>query len=157
VGMATNIPPHHLGEVCTALIKLVDNPDLTTAQLCRSLKGPDFPTGGQLLNTPEELKEIYQTGSGSLRLRATWEAGPTGRSTRTLVVRSIPYTVNKATLVERIAEIVLARKMPALVDVRDLSTDDVRIELDIKRDTDEKMVMAYLFKHTPLQINVSVN
>ena len=77
VGMATYIPPHHLGEVCTALLKLLDNPDLTTAQLCRYVKGPDFPTGGQILNSAEELKEIYRTGSGSVRLRGTWESGQT--------------------------------------------------------------------------------
>ena len=76
VGMATNIPPHNLGEICTALIKLLDNEDLTTAQLCRYVKGPDFPTGGQILNSQDELKEIYRTGSGSIRLRGTWELGP---------------------------------------------------------------------------------
>jgi DNA gyrase subunit A len=157
VGMATNIPPHHLGEICAALIKLVDNPDLTTAQLCRWVKGPDFPTGGQILNPADELKEIYRTGSGSIRLRATWEAGPASRSAKTIIVRTIPYTINKATLVERIADIVLSRRMPALLDVRDLSADDVRIELDVKREADEKMVMAYLFKHTPLQVNIAVN
>ena len=79
VGMATNIPPHNLNEVCTALIKLLDNPDLTSVQLCRYIKGPDFPTGGQMLNSPEELKEIYKTGSGAIRLRATWEEGPVSR------------------------------------------------------------------------------
>ncbi len=157
VGMATNVPPHHLGEVCTALVKLLDNPDLTTAQLCRWVKGPDFPTGGQILNSTDELKEIYRTGSGSIRLRGTWEAAGTSRSTKTIVIRSIPYTVNKAALVERIAEIVVARKLPPLVDVRDVSTDDVRIEVEVKRDADEKMVMAYLCRHTPLQINVTVN
>jgi DNA gyrase subunit A len=157
VGMATNIPPHNLNEVCLALIKLVDNPDLTTAQLCRYVKGPDFPTGGQVLNTPDELRDIYRAGSGAVRLRGTWEEGPSVRASRTLVIKSIPYTVNKATLVERIAEIVLARKLPALTDVRDLSAEDVRIELEIKRDADPKMVMAYLFKHTPLQMNVAVN
>jgi DNA gyrase subunit A len=157
VGMATNVPPHHLGEVCTALVKLLDNPDLTTAQLCRYVKGPDFPTGGQILNSPDELKEIYRTGSGSVRLRGTWESGTTTRSTKTVYIRSIPYTVNKSALVERIAEVVVARKLPPLLDVRDVSTDDVRIELELKRDADEKMVMAYLCKHTPLQISFAVN
>ena len=103
VGMATNIPPHNLDEVCTALIKLLDNDDLSNAQLCRYVKGPDFPTGGQILNSPEELKEIYKTGSGSIRLRGTWDIGPETRSTKTLYIDSIPYTVNKAQLVERIA------------------------------------------------------
>jgi len=76
VGMATNIPPHNLNEVCTALIKLLDNPDLSSVQLCRYVKGPDFPTGGQILNSQEELREIYKTGSGSIRLRGTWDLGP---------------------------------------------------------------------------------
>ncbi|NOT44947.1 MAG: DNA topoisomerase IV subunit A [Acidobacteria bacterium] len=157
VGMATNIPPHHLGEICTALVKLLDNPDLSTVQLCRYVKGPDFPTGGQLLNTADEIREIYRTGSGSLRLRATWEEGPQTRASRTLYVTSIPYTVNKATLVERIADVVLARKLPPLLDVKDVSTDDVRIALEIKKDADPGMVMAYLFRNTPLQITFAVN
>jgi DNA gyrase subunit A len=157
VGMATNVPPHNLGEVCTALVKLLDNPDLSSVQLCRWVKAPDFPTGGQILNSSDELKEIYKTGSGTIRLRATWEEGPTTRGTQTLYVTSIPYTVNKAALVERIAEVVLSRKLPPLVDVKDVSTDDVRIALELKRDADPQLVMAYLFKHTPLQTNVIVN
>src|SRR5512139_560888 len=157
VGMATNIPPHNLGEVCTALIKLLDNPDLSSAQLCRYVKGPDFPTGGQILNSVDELKEIYKTGSGTVRLRATWDEGPETRSTQTIYIESIPYLVNKAALVERIAEVVLSRKLPPLLDVKDVSTDDVRIALELKRDADPKMVMAYLFKNTPLQTNVIVN
>jgi DNA gyrase subunit A len=157
VGMATSIPPHNLGEICTALVKLLDNEDITNAQLCRYVKAPDFPTGGQILNSSDELKEIYKTGSGSIRLRGTWDMGPETRSTRTIYVDSIPYTVNKAQLVERIADVVLSRKLPQLVDVKDLSTEDVRIALELKKDADEKMIMAYLFKHTPLQINVTVN
>ena len=157
VGMATNIPPHNLGEVCTALIKLLDNEDIGNAQLCRYIKGPDFPTGGQILNSSEELKQIYRTGSGSIRLRGTWDIGPDTRSTKTIFIDSVPYMVNKAQLVERIAEVVLSRKLPQLLDVRDLSTEDVRIALELKKDADEKMIMAYLFKHTPLQVNFAVN
>ncbi|HEY0875426.1 MAG TPA: DNA topoisomerase IV subunit A [Vicinamibacterales bacterium] len=157
VGMATNIPPHNLNEVCTALIKLLGNRELTSVQLCRYIKGPDFPTGGQMLNSPEELKEIYKTGSGAIRLRATWEEGPVTRGSKTIYITSIPYTVNKATLVERIADVALSRKLPPLVDVKDLSTEDVRIALELKKDADEKMVMAYLFKHTPLQTSFVVN
>jgi DNA gyrase subunit A len=157
VGMATNIPPHNLTEVCTALIKLLDNPDLTSVQLCRYIKGPDFPTGGQMLNSPDELKEIYKTGSGAIRLRATWEMGPETRASKTIYITSVPYTANKSTLVERIADVALSRKLPPLLDVRDLSTDDVRIAIELKKDADEKMVMAYLFRHTPLQTNFPVN
>src|SRR5579864_1746690 len=157
VGMATNIPPHNLAEICTALIKLLDNEDLSSAQLCRWVKGPDFPTGGQILNSQEELKDIYKTGSGSIRLRGTWDIGPETRSTKTIYIDSVPYTVNKSQLIERIAEIVIGRKLPQLLDVKDLSTEDVRIAIEMKKDADEKMIMAYLFKHTPLQINFAVN
>jgi DNA gyrase subunit A len=158
VGMATNIPPHNLHEVCTALIKMIDaDLEMSPAQLCRYIKGPDFPTGGQIVNSPEEIKEIYKTGSGTIRIRATWQKGPETRGGQTLYITSIPYTLNKATLVERIADVVLSRKLPHLVDVRDLSTDDVRIALELKRDADPKMVMAYLFKHTPLQSTFPMN
>jgi DNA gyrase subunit A len=158
VGMATNIPPHNLHEVCTALIKMIDaDLEMSPAQLCRYIKGPDFPTGGQIINSPEELKEIYRTGSGSVRIRATWQEGPETRSTRTIYITSIAYTLNKATLVERIADVVLSRKLPHLLDVRDISTDDVRIMLELKKDADPKLVMAYLFKHTPLQSTFPVN
>jgi DNA gyrase subunit A len=157
VGMATNIPPHNLSEICTALIKLLDNEEIGNAQLSRYVKGPDFPTGGQILNSQEELKQIYKTGAGSIRLRGTWDIGPETRSTKTIYIDSIPYTVNKSQLVERIAEVVVSRKLPPLLDVKDLSTEDVRIAIEMKKDADEKMVMAYLFKHTPLQINFAVN
>ncbi len=157
VGMATNIPPHNLGEIATALLKLLDDPDLSSVQLCRYVKGPDFPTGGQILNSSEELKEIYKTGSGTVRLRATWEEASASRGSREIHITSIPYLVNKSGLVERIADVVLSRKLPPLLDVKDVSTDDVRISLEIKRDADPKMVMAYLFKNTPLQTNFIVN
>jgi DNA gyrase subunit A len=157
VGMATNIPPHNLGEVCTALVKLLDNPDLSAVQLCRYVKAPDFPTGGQILNSSDEIKQIYKTGSGAIRLRGTWEEGPTSKNAKTIYITSIPYTINKATLVEQIGEVAASRKLPPLVDVKDVSTDDVRILLELKKDADEKMVMAYLFKHTMLQTSFVVN
>ena len=157
VGMATNIPPHHLGEVCTALLRLIDNPELTTLQLCKYIKGPDFPTGGQILNSPDELKEIYRTGSGAIRLRGMWETGEVGRTTKVVTITAIPYTVDKSELVTRIADLVIARKLPPLLDVRDVSTDDIRVELEIKRDADEALVMAYLCRHTPLQVSLGVN
>ncbi len=157
VGMATNVPPHNLTEICTALVKLLDNPNLSSAQLCRYVKGPDFPTGGQILNSAEEIRQIYKTGAGTIRLRATWEESSSTRGGRTLYITSIPYAVNKAALVERIADVVLSRKLPPLLDVKDVSTDDVRIALEIKKDADPKMVMAYLFKNTPLQTNFIVN
>ena len=106
---------------------------------------------------PEELKEIYKTGSGAVRLRSTWEEGPVTKGSKTIFITSVPYTVNKSTLVERIADVALSRKLPPLLDVKDLSTEDVRIALELKKDADEKMVMAYLFKHTPLQTSFIVN
>ena len=158
VGMATNIPPHNLSEVCTALVKMIDaDMELTSAQLCKFVKGPDFPTGGQIVNTAQEIRDIYKTGSGTIRIRATWQEGPVTRGGKTIYITSVPYTVNKATLVERIADIALSRKLPHLVDVKDLSTDDVRIAIELKSDANKRMVMAYLYKHTPLQSTFPVN
>jgi DNA gyrase subunit A len=161
VGMATNIPPHNLDEVMTALVKMLDaqlqDKELSTRQLCRWIKGPDFPTGGQVLNDPEELKQIYEKGAGTIRMRATVSSGETKRGTKYVYVTSIPYMVNKSQLVQRIAEIVISRKMPLLLDVKDVSTDDVRIELALKAEADEQKVLAYLYKHSPLQSNFSVN
>ncbi|SVA33729.1 uncharacterized protein METZ01_LOCUS86583, partial [marine metagenome] len=157
VGMATNIPPHHMGEVCTALLKLLDKPELTSMRLCAYIKGPEFPTGGQVLNTANELKQIYNTGTGTIRLRSTWKTGPTSRNAKTIYITSIPYMVNKSQLIERIADVIIGRRLPQLVDVKDLSADEIQISLELKRDADERMVMAYLFKHTPLQTNFAVN
>jgi DNA gyrase subunit A len=159
VGMATNIPPHNLGELCAALLKLLDDPEIKEYQLVANdaVRGPDFPTGAQVLNTRDELREIYKTGQGAIKMRATWETGPATRSVQTLFITSIPYGVNKAELVEAIAQIVIDRKMALLIDVKDISTDDVRIELQLKKDAEIDKVMAYLFKHTALQTNFNVN
>ncbi len=161
VGMATNIPPHNPEEVCAAAIRLLDalveGRELSTRELCRTIKGPDFPTGGQIVSTAEELKAAYEAGQGTIKLRGTWEVGPTTRNGKTLFITSIPYAVNKATLVERIAELVTSRKLSPLLDVRDVSTKDVRIELVLKKDADEQKVLAFLFKNTPLQTNFNLN
>ncbi|MEO0495716.1 MAG: DNA gyrase subunit A, partial [Actinomycetota bacterium] len=107
VGMATNIPPHNLAELCKACLKLVDNPEVKDYQLVANdaVQGPDFPTGGQVLNSRDELREIYKTGHGTVRLRGSWELGPATRSAQTVHITAIPYGVNKATLVEKIAEV----------------------------------------------------
>jgi len=160
VGMATNIPPHNLGEVCKALLKVLDNWEVKDFQLIANdaIQGPDFPTGGQVINNQQEIREVYKTGSGTLKVRGTTTPGPSkSRSTKTLIIDSIPYNVVKANLVEQIAQVVLSRKLPLIVDVKDLSTDDVRIELELKKDADEQKVLAYLYKHTSLQTNFSVN
>lgn len=159
VGMATNVPPHNLGEVCKALLKLLDNPEINDYQLVGNdaIQGPDFPTGGQVLNSRAELREVYKTGGGTIRLRGTTKPGPATRSSKILHITSIPYGVNKATLVEQIAQVVLSRKMPLLLDVKDVSTEDIRIDLELKKDADEQKVLAYLYKNTLLQSNFSVN
>jgi DNA gyrase subunit A len=159
VGMATSIPPHNLNEVLDACIALSNQRDLPVTQLLRHIKGPDFPTGGQLHATKRELEAVYTTGQGSLKLRGEWkvedEDGKRGPSF--IVITSIPYAVERKAIVEKIAEIILAKKLPALVDVRDESTDIVRIVLETKRGTDPQLVMAYLYKNTPLAVNVPVN
>lgn len=159
VGMATNIPSHNLGEVCRALLKLLADPEIKDYQLVANdaVQGPDFPTGGQVINSKEELREIYRTGQGSLKLRGTTTVGSDAKGGKLMQITSIPYGVNKAVLVERIAEIVLGSKMPLIEDVRDLSTEEIRIDLQLRKDADEAKVLAYLYKHTPLQTNFNVN
>ena len=162
VGMATSIPPHNLGEVVDAAVALIENPELETHQLLKFVKGPDFPTGGQLLTSKAELRTIYETGSGSIKLRGEYKLeelndSKRGPGTPIAIVTSIPYGLTKASLVEKIADIIIERKLPQLVDVRDESTRDVRIVLEIKKGSDPNVVLAYLFKHTPLQTNVQVN
>lgn len=160
VGMATNIPTHNLGEVCRALLKLLRDPEIKDYQLVAndSVQGPDFPTGGQLVNTKEELREIYRTGQGTLKVRGTTQPGATLKSgSKYLHITSIPYGVNKSVLVERIAEIVLSSKMPLIEDVRDVSTEEIRIDLQLRHDADQAKVLAYLYKNTPLQTNFNVN
>jgi len=159
VGMATHIPPHNPREVIRALLKLLENPELKTYQLLTNdtIQGPDFPTGGQILSTKDEIREVYKTGQGPIKLRGTWGEGHKTRASNTVVIDSIPYTVNKAALIEQIAQIVINRKLPPLLDVRDLSAEDTRIELELKKDADVGKVMAYLCKHTSLQLNFHVN
>lgn len=159
VGMATNIPPHNLGEVCRALLKLLADPEIKDYQLVANdaVQGPDFPTGGQIVNSKEELREIYRTGQGSLKIRGKTVSGAETKTGKLLHITAIPYGVNKANLVERIAEIVMAGKMPLIEDVRDVSTEEIRIDLHLRKDADEAKVLAYLYKHTPLQTNFGVN
>src|SRR2546423_4514238 len=159
VGMATSIPPHNLGEVVEACIALVDDPSLESKDLLKYIKGPDFPTGGLLLAGKRELKEIYESGSGVLKLRGEWKIEePKGRKQNpTLVITSIPYGPTKQSIVEKIGEIIRERKLPQLVDVLDQSTTDVRIELEIKKDSDPELIMSYLYKNTALLNNVQVN
>ena len=157
VGMATNIPPHNLGEITNALIALANNRDLTTTNILSHIKGPDFPTGGHMLNSKVELREIYEAGHGAIRVRAEYKSEPRKHGGTNIIVTSIPYAVNKSTIVEKVADVIIARKLPQLLDVRDESTTDIRVVLELKRGADPAMVMAYLYKHTPLQLNFHAN
>ncbi len=159
VGMATNIPPHNLKEVCNALLKLLKNPEIKDYQLVAedAVRGPDFPTGGQIINSKEELREIYRIGQGSIKLRGTAKLVAKGRGAKVLQIESIPFGVNKAVLVERINELVFTGKLPLVVEARDLSTEDIRVDLQLKKDADENKVLAYLYKHTDFQKNFNVN
>ncbi len=157
VGMATNIPPHNLEEVVNGAVALVDDRTCTISDLMKSIKGPDFPTGGEILNTRTELREIYETGQGLVRLRGEFTVGPPSHGKSQIVITSIPFAVDKATVVERIGELIANKKVPQLVDVRDESTTDVQIVLELQKDADADLAMAYLFKNTPLQNNFSVN
>ncbi|MCG8652320.1 MAG: DNA topoisomerase 4 subunit A [Pirellulales bacterium] len=159
VGMATNIPPHNLKEVCNALLKLLRDPEIKNYQLVANdaVQGPDFPTGGQVINSKEELREIYNTGQGTIKLRGTSKSGGKTKAGQVLQITSIPFGVNKSAMVERMSEIVFSGKLPQVVEVRDLSTDEIRIDLMLKKDADEDKVLAYLYKHTQLQNNFNVN
>ena len=156
VGMATNIPPHNLVEISKALCALIDNRTLTTTNLLKYIQGPDFPTGGELLNSKVELRQIYDSGQGALKTRARYKIESRDRGTN-VIITSIPYGPSKSAVIERIAEVIVKRKLPQLLDVRDESTTDVRIVLELKNTADPAMVMAYLYKHTPLQLNFNVN
>jgi DNA gyrase subunit A len=156
VGMATSIPPHNLSEVIQACVALIDG-DLSTKQLMKFVKGPDFPTGGELISSKSELAAAYEDGHGSLKLRGEWKTEKPRSGNPSIVIHSIPYSVERSTIVEKIAEVIIARKLPLLLDVRDESTDDCRIVCEMKKDADPQLIMAYLYKNTPLQTNVQVN
>ena len=157
VGVATNIPPHNLGEVVSACEALVDRRDLSTAELVALVQGPDFPTGGEILESREDLVRVYEEGQGPVRVRGEYTLEDESRKGLRVVVTSIPYLVNKSKLVEEIGEVIMAGKVPQLVDVRDESTDDVRVVLECQKGADPESVMAYLYKHTSLQSIFHVN
>ncbi len=157
VGMATSIPPHNLGEVIDAAIALIKDRELTTKKLLSHVKGPDFPTGGLLMASKRDLETIYETGSGSLKLRGEWTEEEDPKKGTAIVITAIPFGVEKSSIVEKIAQVILSKKLPTLLDVRDESTATIRIVLELKKGADRELVMAYLFKHTPLSLNVQVN
>ena len=158
VGMATNIPPHNLSEVCDALLYLIDNPECGEDPLVRKIKGPDFPTGGIIVDSFESILNTYKQGKGSFRLRARWETEDLGHGQYQIVIKEIPYQVQKSKLIEKIASLLLEKKLPLLSDVRDESTHDVRIVLEPKnRSVNAQMLMEHLFKQTELEIRFAMN
>lgn len=158
VGMATNIPPHNLSEVCDALLYLIDNPDCVIESLVRRLKGPDFPTGGVIVDKFESILNTYKDGRGFFRIRAKWEKEDLGHGQYQIVVKEIPYQVVKSKLIEKIAELLFNKKIPLLADVRDESSHDVRIVLEPKnRTVDANLLMEHLFKQTELESRFNMN
>ncbi|HEY1961350.1 MAG TPA: DNA topoisomerase IV subunit A, partial [Rhizomicrobium sp.] len=158
VGMATSIPPHNLGELCSAVIALIENPNTRDATLLKYVKGPDFPTGGVVVDDPASIAEAYRTGRGSFRLRARWRKEEGSRGVYQIVVDQIPYGVQKSKLIERMAELLDQKKLPLLEDVRDESAEDIRIVLAPKsRTVDAELLMEQLFRQTDLEARVPLN
>jgi topoisomerase-4 subunit A len=158
VGMATSIPPHNAGEVCAAAIHLVRHPDATTADLLAHMPGPDFPTGGLLVEEPASLLQAYETGRGGFRLRAKWAVERGKHGTWAVVVTEIPYQVQKARLIEQIAQLLEEKKLPLLGDVRDESTETVRLVLEPKtRGVEPDVLMATMFRATALESRFPLN
>jgi topoisomerase-4 subunit A len=158
VGMATNVPPHNLGELLAAARAMIDRPDAPEAEIAALVPGPDFPTGGILVDPPSVIAEAYRTGRGSLRLRARWQVEDLGRGMWQVVVTEIPYQVQKSKLIEKLAEIVQTKKLPILADIRDESAEDVRIVLEPRaRTVEPEQLMAQLFRLTDLETRFAVN
>ncbi|MFK8251314.1 DNA topoisomerase IV subunit A [Ancylobacter terrae] len=158
VGMATSIPPHNAAELIDASLHLIDNRGATTDELMAFVKGPDFPTGGVIIDPPSVIADAYATGRGGFRLRARWHKEETGRGTYVVVVTEIPYSVPKSRLVEKIADLLNEKKLPLLADVRDESAEDVRLVLEPRaRNVDAELLMESLFKLTELEIRFPLN
>ncbi|MER9681351.1 DNA topoisomerase IV subunit A [Mesorhizobium sp. M0184] len=158
VGMATSIPPHNAAELCDAALHLIDHPDAPVTKLMDFVQGPDFPTGGIIVDSRASILEAYETGRGGFRVRAKWSQEDQGRGTWNIVVTEIPYGVQKARLIEKIAELLMARKLPLLEDIRDESAEDIRVVLVPKsRSVDPGIMMESLFKLTELESRFPLN
>ncbi|WP_298974858.1 DNA topoisomerase IV subunit A [uncultured Roseobacter sp.] len=158
VGMATNIPPHNIAELCDACIHLIKTPDARDDTLLNYVPGPDFPTGGVIVEPPENIATAYRTGRGSFRLRCRWEVEDLGRGQWQIVVTEIPYQVQKSKLIEKIAELIQTKKIPILGDVRDESADDVRMIIEPRsRSVDPEVLMGMLFRNCDLEVRFSLN
>jgi topoisomerase-4 subunit A len=158
VGMATSIPPHNVGEICDALLHVIKAPNATIDKLVELMPGPDFPTGGVLVESREGILEAYKTGKGSFRLRARWEVEKIKGGGFQIIVTEIPFQVQKSRLIEKIAELLLAKKLTFLADIRDESTDEVRLILEPKsRNVDPEVLMESLFRQTDLETRAGLN
>lgn len=157
VGVATNIPPHNLTETCNALCHLIENPEADTSSLMKFIKCPDFPTGGIIISSKKSIKQMYEEGSGPVEIRATYEIEDGNRGKKHLVFTSIPYGVNKSRLLDSIGSLINNNSLPQATDVRDESTTDIRIVIDLKKNSDPDNVAAYLFSKTSLQSKFHVN
>jgi len=158
VGMATSIPPHNAGELCAAIVALIENPALPDAKLLKFVKGPDFPTGGIIVEDAASIAEAYRSGRGGFRVRARWKKEEGARGTWQIVVDQIPFQVQKSKLIERLAELIEQKKLPMLDDVRDESAQDIRIVLMPKsRSVDADMLMEQLFRLSDLETRIPLN
>ena len=158
VGMATSIPPHNIAELCDAALHLIEQPNARSKTLLKYVQGPDFPTGGLVVDPPDVIAEAYATGRGSFRVRARWKTEDAGRGTYLIVVTEIPWQVQKMRLVERIAELMNEKKLPLLADMRDESAEDVRLVFEPRsRAVDPALLMESLFKLTELESRVPLN
>ena len=158
VGMATNIPPHNIAELCDACLHLIKAPGADDDTLLKYVPGPDFPTGGIIVEPRENIAQAYRTGRGSFRLRAKWETEDLGRGTWQIVVTEIPYQVQKSKLIEKIAELIQTKKIPILADVRDESADDIRLVLEPKsKNVDPEVLMNMMFRNSDLEVRFSLN
>jgi len=158
VGMATSIPPHNAAELCDAALHLIETPNARSRTLLKYVPGPDFPTGGLIVDPRETIAEAYTTGRGSFRVRARWRTEETGRGTYVVVITEIPWLVQKSRLVEKIAELLNERKLPLVGDVRDESAEDIRLVIEPRSHTvDAEVLMESLFKLTELESRIPLN
>ena len=158
VGMATAIPPHNVAELCDAALHLIATPNARSRTLLKYVSGPDFPTGGVIVDPPEAVAEAYTTGRGSFRVRARWHKEDTGRGTYLIVVTEIPWLVQKGRLVERLAELINDKKLPLVADARDESAEDIRLVIEPRsRAVDAELLMESLFKLTELESRIPLN
>ncbi|MCX7561912.1 DNA topoisomerase IV subunit A [Sulfitobacter sp. F26204] len=158
VGMATNIPPHNIAELCDACIHMIKVPDCRDETLLNYVPGPDFPTGGVIVEPPENIATAYRTGKGGFRLRCRWEVEDLGRGVWQIVVTEIPYQVQKSKLIEKIAELIQTKKIPILADVRDESAEDLRMVIEPRsKNVDPEVLMGMLFRNSDLEVRFSLN